>query len=1344
MLAALYDEPGAQAVMDSLETLADDPTVNGIVIDLDTVQDTDQPTPEFALRQAYEAWDEDTAAELRNPQTANRVAQTIKHYLYDIIPAYENLKYIVLVGGDEVIPYRRVVDNTLVANQRNYQTALDPAISAAYQNRYLLTDDYYSAVLPLSAFGRELYLPQFAIGRLVEKPDEIINMIDVYQAGNETIEPQDALITGYDFLIDQATAISEELNARGVTQQTTLIDNQWRGPDFRGEVLVGQTEGEQHFDLISLNSHFDHRLFFPNGSPSEALNLVYADELDDNVNNNFVGTLVFSVGCQSGLNVSDRWYQPGTPFTGADWAQMFAREGAAFIGNTGFGYGDVDLLAYSERLMFNFVRQLGYDGAGVPSVGGALLEAKQQYFNEKAAGTLSAYDEKLLAEMTLYGLPMQKVQLPDQTNVEPDGTSADVAPTGPAQPVVAAVAAADAAVLVGPAPAAPIPGLTQTPLNLDITYTQETYSRGSYYRVNGGTTLESGERPVLPLTTISRDSADMVARGVLMLGGTFNDTPGFDPVIIGIVPEDSESLPANELRFDIPQWYTLMPASISRFWDVDEKLYSQDVVVVPGQFHATSNSGDPKTVGIMRLYSELDILVYEGPGEQPDYKSPGIWQVDAVNGGDLTLTFNALVQDSAASVKAPATGVLRVVVLYRHVSQNSWTAVDLAYNPATLLATQSVNVPQPGIYEYFVQAVDNAGNVSPVLDHGNYFSVEATEEVQPTDRTIYVTARSGGTVDGVAFTDRDILAYSPEEDEWTMFFDASDVGFGSNLSAFALLEDGGVLLAPRSQINLPTLGLVDPHDIIRFIPTTTGENTAGSFSWFLDGSDVGLTRDVEIITSIGFTPEGRLVISTSGNTSVPGANGGVLNVGPDDLIMFMANSYGQGTSGFWEHYLDGAAIGLDANRVFAHWIDPATGDVYLTPQAAVTLGGLPIDQNDVALCVPQNSGPITSCDYTRYWDGAEHRFGSYAIDSLDLGQVSPFDPPTGSITIVKAVTSGSGSFSFNGDLGTFGLTVPGDTSQQFPNQETGAYLVREIIPSGWDIQSVVCDDPDDGTTVVGAGQVLIDLDDDETITCTFTNAPDAQPSNDIIFVSASANGSVGGVSFTNGDILRYDGSTWSMYFDGSDVGVSTVKAFTLLPNGSLLLGLGKAATLPGVGKVAAQDIVRFTPTSTGNITAGSFQWYFDGSDVAISTAGEAIDALSIDGAGKLVISVRGAAVVSRPGTSPIRAADEDLMSFTFSSSGVSTSGAWTWLFDGSDVGLKDEDIDALWIDPVNGELYLSVENTFSVNGASGGGGTIFVCDPGTTGATTTCTYRPYWNAAAAGLSLNVDGVFIER
>ena len=97
-----------------------------------------------------------------------------------------------------MIPYRRIIDATLVANQRRYTAAEDPAINAAYEHRYFLTDDYYSAVLPFNGFGRELYLPQFAIGRLVESPADIANLIAVYQNGNQTIEPQSALITGYD------------------------------------------------------------------------------------------------------------------------------------------------------------------------------------------------------------------------------------------------------------------------------------------------------------------------------------------------------------------------------------------------------------------------------------------------------------------------------------------------------------------------------------------------------------------------------------------------------------------------------------------------------------------------------------------------------------------------------------------------------------------------------------------------------------------------------------------------------------------------------------------------------------------------------------------------------------------------------------------------------------------------------------------------------------------------------------------------------------------------------------------------------------------------------------------
>ena len=1113
------------------------------------------------------------------------------------------------------------------------------------------------------------------------------------------------------------------------------IDNNWRGPAFRDVAFAGQRYG-----LISLNSHFDHRLFFPNGD-DVAPNLVFADEVNDNPNNNFAGTLVFSVGCHSGLNVRDAWYQPGTPFDGADWAQMFAGEGAAFIGNTGFGYGDADLLAYSERLMLNFVNQLGYNPTGSPaanpSVGGALLEAKQQYFNEKAGGTLSAYDEKLLGEMTLYGLPMQRVELPNQVTDEPDGGTPGIVTNG-----VETTAAAPE----GETPAAPIPGLTQTPLNLSLDYEQVNVARGSYFRVEGGTTLESGERPVLPLATVSRDDSNDVTRGVLMLGGTFNDTPNFDPVIIGIVPEDSDSLPANELRFDVPQWYTYVPATISRFWDVDEGRFSQDIVVVPGQFHATSTSDSPKTVGTMRLYSALQLLVYEGPGTEPDYQSPGVWDVDAVNPTGKVVTFNALVRDTAAAPFAPATGILRVVVLYRHVNSNTWSKLDLDYNPVSEIAGKSVIVPQNGQYEYFVQAVDNAGNVALTMDHGNTFSVEVNGGTEPDDRLIYVAARTGGTIDGIQFQPNDILAYLPEQDEWVLYFDADDVGFSSNLNAFALLDGGSILLSPRTRTNHITgMGWIEPHDIVRFTPTAVGPDTAGSFSWFFDGSDVGLSNEVEAISSIGFTPGGRLVLGTTGNASVPGAGGQTLTADGADLLMFMANSYGAGTSGYFEHYLDGSAIGLGTEKLWAHWIDPVNGDIYLTPRVPRTLGGLTIDENDIAVCTPQTSGPITACSFTKYWDGANYRFGAFAIDSIDLGQPLPFQPPAGGITIVKQTTTGNGAFDFTGDLGAFTLTVPGNASRLFAGVETGAYLVRETAEAGWSVQSVVCNDPDGGTTIVGEGQVLIDLDVDESITCTFTNEPDGQPTADVIYIGPSTKGNVGGIAYDNGDILKFANNTWSMYFDGSDVGIKKLNAFTLLPGGGLLLSPGGPTNVPGLGAVAAQDIVRFTPTSTGPNTAGSFQWYFDGSDVGLSTAAENIDALSINGSGHLLVSTTGNATVTGPTGQAVRAADEDLLRFVFSTSGASTAGAWAVHFDGSDVGLTREDVDGLWVDSSNGDLYLSVLDAFNVGGGvSGDGGTIFVCDPGTLGTTTTCAYRTYWSAIAAGIAKGIDGLYIQR
>jgi hypothetical protein len=62
--------------------------------------------------------------------------------------------------------------------------------------------------------------------------------------------------------------------------------------------------------------------------------------------------------------------------------------------------------------MFNFAKALGDWSEGPQTVGRALLLAKQRYYNSAAAGSLSTYDEKVLEQTTLYGLPMLRVNMP--------------------------------------------------------------------------------------------------------------------------------------------------------------------------------------------------------------------------------------------------------------------------------------------------------------------------------------------------------------------------------------------------------------------------------------------------------------------------------------------------------------------------------------------------------------------------------------------------------------------------------------------------------------------------------------------------------------------------------------------------------------------------------------------------------------------------------------------------------------------------------------------------------------------------------------------------------------------
>ena len=270
-----------------------------------------------------------------------------------------------------------------------------------------------------------------------------------------------------------------------------------------------------------------------------------------------------------------------------------------------------------------------------------------------------------------------------------------------------------------------------------------------------------------------------------------------------------------------------------------------------------------------------------------------------------------------------------------------------------------------------------------------------------------------------------------------------------------------------------------------------------------------------------------------------------------------------------------------------------------------------------------------------------------------------------------------------------------------------------------------------------------------TPTPTFTPSPTFTPTStpvDILRVSSNSNGTVGGVSFADEDILSYNTSTgvWSMYFDGSDVGITgDVDAFFLQFDGSLLLSLDADGTVGSLGTVDDSDIIRFVPTSLGTNTSGTLSMYFDGSDVGLSTSGEDVDAFGFAPDGRLVFSTIDAfSVIGVSGN------DEDLIAFTPTTLGATTSGTWSLYFDGSDVGLNQtssEEINAVWIEPETGRIFLSTLGNFSVTGLSGTGSDIFICTPGSLGSVTTCTFSSYWIGASNGFAGEiVDSLSITR
>ncbi len=116
------------------------------------------------------------------PYAKNLVAEAIREIVNSFRDANGTLKYVVIAGGDFVVPFFRYADSAGIGPESDYEPpALDTSASqASLRRNYVLGQDAYGAVSDLTLKGAVLPVPDLAVGRLVETPDEIIGMIDAY------------------------------------------------------------------------------------------------------------------------------------------------------------------------------------------------------------------------------------------------------------------------------------------------------------------------------------------------------------------------------------------------------------------------------------------------------------------------------------------------------------------------------------------------------------------------------------------------------------------------------------------------------------------------------------------------------------------------------------------------------------------------------------------------------------------------------------------------------------------------------------------------------------------------------------------------------------------------------------------------------------------------------------------------------------------------------------------------------------------------------------------------------------------------------------------------------------
>lgn len=640
------------------------------------------------------------------------------------------------------------------------------------------------------------------------------------------------------------------------------------------------------------------------------------------------------------------------------------------------------------------------------------------------------------------------------------------------------------------------------------------------------------------------------------------------------------------------------------------------------------------------------------------------------------------------------------------------------------------------------------------------------------------------TIPGISGTvdDSDIVRFTATQlgDEtsgtFSRYFDGSDVGLTTSdedIDALTILANGHLVISTKGLFDAD--GVVgDDEDLFEFTPVALGDNTAGSWSLYLDGSDLAGFAE-EDVYGVSVYPDGDIYFSLSGSFSVPGLSGK-----DEDVFAFSPTSLGADTSGTFVSplFFDGSQYGLSRQDVYSIHI-PSAGPSNAPPVALDDLATVTEDGSTTVNVLVDNGN---GADYDS--DGSIVAATTVVVGSPANGsllnngdgsfQYTPDPDFFGTDTFTYRVQDNQGALS---NTATVTVTVnPVNDAPTARNDDVatsqGSPLTINVLANNGhgldgDVDGIVIGStaaaqsaPANGTLInngdgtfdytpaasfLGTDSFTYTVEDNDgatsnpaTVTITVSDPADASLS--LYFALDAAHTFANGLAVEEQDIVTYDGVDFSLLFDGSDVGLANEKlsGISVIGPTEILMSFTTEATVAGVtGTVLPTDVVKFNATQLGATTAGTFELYFRGANVGFDVAGEAVDGLKLLEDGRLIVSTLSS--FSVPGVS---GKDEDLLAFTPTALGSATAGTWEMYFDGGDAGWSGQDVDAVAVDP-DGNIYFSSKADFTLDIGPVTDDDVFVFVPTSLGTNTAGSYEPalFFDGGNFGLeALNLKAI----